>query len=348
MLNSNRDLFQKKKIIRFKTLLHLYHHPDDYKLNAIAIEVETNKSDITKCVNLLAEEGLVEKTGYRDIQLTDKGKYIASSYHRKYEMAHNSLKQRFDPEAAQWYAESLAMQFDEDEIVKIFSIGAYAKKLTDKLSSYQVLDGSKFCELIDNGSFAVQFTIDPIFNPMSHMHAQPDTVTVEKELAEFWRNRSKDNPERKKRRSDADKSEAFEEFLGVLIKKIQSIFFKRYLSYKETKSISMANQAFLHPAFCQIENKKGCLRLHRIVITERGMRGTILTCKASVVRYYDGNEFVDCPFDGDDVQIPLDHFKFTRYGDCLIGKQIMQFKAECDEADMPISVAEIVVVFYPI
>ena len=69
----NRDLFQKKKIIRFKTLLHLYHHPDDYKLNTIANEVETNKSDITKCVNLLTEDGLVKKIDYRDIKLPDKG-----------------------------------------------------------------------------------------------------------------------------------------------------------------------------------------------------------------------------------------------------------------------------------
>lgn len=356
MVNSYLELFQKKKIIRFKLLIHFYHDGENTQLKQVANEVNTNKSEVTKCVNALVEEGILEKVGYRATRLTEIGYLLASECHRKYQIAFVSLQSRFDEETSSAYAESLAMQFDDEEIIKIFSNGVSAEKITEKLTNHQKIDGREFCELIENGNFAVPFTIEPVFNPMSRMHNTFDERSLAKELADYWHGRSAGRTKRIAEKEKADehnnasseKKNPFVDFLEEIIKKAQSIFFRKYLEFKEEKSISMANKAFLHPAICKIENKKGCIKMHRIVITEKGMRGSVLTCKADIVRYFNGSEFIDCPFKGDDVEIPFEHFKFTRYGNCLIGKQMMQFKAECDVAEMPISIAELVIVFYPI
>lgn len=355
MTDSYKELFQKKKIIRFKVLMHILHYGDKTKFNKIAEEVESNKSEITKCVNTLVEEGLLKKVGYRSIQLTTRGMQLADEYHRKYQIALVSLQRYFDDDTAKSYAESLAMLFESDEIGKIFDAGFSMKKITQKMTNHQNLDGAEFCKLMESGSFTIPFTIDPVFNPKSTNRAS-GIHSVSEELADFWHERSKEMASERKSNPENEtvpdqptsKRTMFVEFLNEIIKKAQSIYFERYLQFRESKYVSMANRAFLHPGFCQITDSHGTIKLHRVVITEQGMRNTTLTCKAEIVRYYDGKEFVDCPFVDDDVSIPMDHIRFTRYGDTMIGKLLLQFKAECDVIDMPISIAELVLIFYPI
>ncbi len=350
MVDNYKDIFQKKKIIKFKLLLYYFHDDPNKKLKTVADEAGTTKSEITKGIAALVEDGLLEKGDARTTHLTESGRRFAEEYHRKYQIAESSLRRQFDKETAKEYAEKIAMQFDFDEIIKIFSIGAFSSKISDNLSEYQFLDGKQFCSLIGEGGFAVPFTIDPVFNPTSPIHHAPNSPAIEEELASFWRTRSKELATEKKtgRKTSKNAEGQFESFLKEIMEQAKALFFKRYLVYKENKNVSMADEAFLHPAFCQISDNSGYIKLHRITIKKKGMSGNVLTCKAEFLKYFNGIEFVECPFIGDDVEIPLEHFKFTRYGDCMIGKQLLQFKAECDVKDMPVSVAELVVVFYPI
>ena len=351
MVDNYKELFQKRKIIRFKLLLFFYHDDEKKKLKTVADEADTIKSEVTKAISSLIEEGLLERDETKTVHLTERGIIVADDYHRRYQLAEFALKRSFDADTAKTYAERIAMQFDADEISTIFSIGAYARKIDNNLSAYLTLDGKHFCELIKDGGFAVPFTIDSVFKPTSQMHKKPDAPSLEEELAAFWHTRSKELSEERKAAGQQKPSNTdgqFENFLKEIITKMKQIFFKKYLEYKEEKNISMADEGFLHPAYCQITDGKGYIKLHRIMIKKTGMRGSTLNCKAEFLKYFDGKEFIDCPFVGDDVEIPMDHFKFTRYGDCLIGKQLLQFKAECDVRDMPVSMAEIVVVFYPI
>ena len=357
MVDNYKDIFQKKKIIKFKLLLYYFHSQDGEKrkLKSVADEAETTKSEVTKGIAALVEEGLLEKDDSKNVHLTESGRRAAEEYHRNYQTAVFCLQKSFEPDMVKIYAEKIAMQFDTDEIMKIFSTGVFAKKYSDKLAEYHNLDGKLLCELLGNGNFTVPFKIDPVFNPTSPMYRKPDEPSLEAKLADFWRRRSKEVAEERKAGINTEdnnalpqeKSSDFERFFTEIVGETSRIFFQKYLNYKEIKNVSMADEAFIHPAICQISDHKGHIKLHRQTIKKTGMRGTTMTCKAEFLKYYNGEEFVECPFTGDDVDVPMEHFKFTRYGDVLIGKLLLQFKAECDVLDMPVSVAELVVSFYP-
>ena len=89
MVDNYRDLFQKKKIIKFKLLLYYFHSQDGEKrkLKSVADEAETTKSEITKGIAALVEEGLLEKDDSKNVYLTESGRRVAEEYHRNYQTA---------------------------------------------------------------------------------------------------------------------------------------------------------------------------------------------------------------------------------------------------------------------
>ena|GEM_PF-6604055 len=155
MVDNYRDLFQKKKIIKFKLLLYYFHsqYGEKRKLKSVDDDAETTKSEITKGIAALVGEGLLEKDDSKNVYLTESGRRAAEEYHRNYQTAVYCLQKSFEPDMVKIYAEKIAMQFDTDEIMKIFSTGVFAKKYSDKLAEYHNLDGKLLCELLGDGNF---------------------------------------------------------------------------------------------------------------------------------------------------------------------------------------------------
>ena len=164
MVDNYKDIFQKKKTIKFKLLLYYFHSQDGEKrkLKSVADEAGTTKSEITKGIAALVEEGLLERDDAKNVHLTEVGRKAAEEYHRNYQTAIFCLQKIFDPDTVKIYAERIAMQFEADEIMKIFSTGVFAKKSSEKLAGYQNLDGKHLCELIGDGNFTVPFKIDAV------------------------------------------------------------------------------------------------------------------------------------------------------------------------------------------
>ena len=106
-----------------------------------------------------------------------------------------------------------------------------------------------------------------------------------------------------------------------------------------TETYSMANRAFIRTPHVKIADGKGRLCLHRKVIHEKTVDGTLMEGQAKLVEYFDGEKFVDCPFNGDDVDIPLDCFHFCKVNGVYRGKLIMRFGCTVGQNHMPISAA---------
>ena len=61
--------------------------------------------------------------------------------------------------------------------------------------------------------------------------------------------------------------------------------------------------------------------------------------QARLVEFFNGEQFVECEFNGDNVDIPLDCFHFIKVNGAYRGKLIMRFACTVGERFMPISAA---------
>lgn len=292
----------KAEMIRWRVVL-AYYHEDKPKMVDIAKGNGLTKPEVTKAVQELEKEGILEKNGSKNISLTDTGYEIAQKYHRKYEIAYANLEDSFNNEAKVSQAAHMVAMTFPDEYFERRSVSNNAKALMKKLEGYFTFDGKQFCEAVEDGTYPISFTLLTVPHPFNrnsvptHSHGCESHEVINKEITA---------------EDLLDEDRAFKE------------------------RNSMANFGFVHPTVIKIKNDIGYLHLHRVLMAQRSMKtGEMMSGKANCVEYFDGTKFVKCQINGDDIEVPLEYFWFCRQENLMQGKLRMRFECTVNEVHMP-------------
>ena len=247
---------QKKEAIRVKLLLDYYHHSSDFKQTEISDLVNSTKSEVSNCVNTLLKEGYLEISEGRKKCLTTAGFALAEKYHHKYEMFHKIIQPLYpDEETAKVNALALTIVLSDDYInnFKVYS----ASKLAPLFKDIMDFTSSQFLESAEAGTYPVEFSVMTIPDADSFKQKSPPFAMLTPSREHF------DSSEEMKK--IPDKAKTGEELLS------QNDIWDFEIEH------SMADEAFLHPAFIRITDEGACLSLHRVLIRERGKQ--IRKCK---------------------------------------------------------------------
>ena len=291
--------------ICFKILMGIYHEGEKFQQSKLKGATDTSKSEISNCAIILQEEGLIEEAEGKKKRLTSKGYEKASELHQKYEISLTTARLwTQNEEEAVRYAEFITLNLPDEAFIK--NQNKTNVSLTKKFETFMNFRGKDLCKKAESGTYPIDIFIDKIVDAEEIYKKR----IIKQGAAEI------DEPDYSKMiltQEDVNNSVAAD-------------------------APSMSNYGFLHSTYIRISNGKGFLHLHRTHINrevDMGGRKIIMKCKAVRVEYYNGKEFVECPFVDDDVDVPLDHFNFVRRKDKYLGKLLMRFTSDTITPVMP-------------
>ena len=311
------DLNNKAHIC-FHLLLELYHTGNAFRQNDVVRKTGASRSEVSKCVIGMIEDGLLEQVGTRKKQLTEKGYLLASAYHNRYELALTYAKAIFrDEKTAAHHAEVMALMFAEPFF---HTKNLQRSSLTKKMAGYMEFDGALLCKTAASGIYPVSVSLMKILEASlpEGMHAGMGHPG-----AAMGHPAGMGHPAAKQKQEPLTQTEIYR-FVG-------------------REQHSMADEAFLHAATIQIQKGQGVLKLHCQTIRKPSMQdGRMMEGRAHTAEYFDGTEFVACEFQGDEVLIPLEHFNFNNICGQFLGKLVIRFTCTVGEQNMPLRPAVLI------
>lgn len=302
--------------ICFKILMGIYHEGENFQQSKLKGVTETSKSEISNCAKILQNEGFIEDAEGKKKHLTKKGYEKASELHQKYEIALTTTRiWTQNEEEAIRYAEFITLNLPDEAFSR--SVNKSNDGLTKKFETFMNFKGKDLCKKAESGTYPIDIFIDKIVD-----------------AEEIY----------KKRIIKQGAAEIDEPDYCQMMLTQQDVN-----NFVALEAPSMSNYGFLHSTYISISNGKGILHLHRTHINrevDMGGRKVTMQCKAVRVEYYNGKEFIECPFVDDDAEVPLDHFNFVRRSDRYVGKLLMRFTSDTITPVMPtkkIAVIEIAI-----
>lgn len=298
------DVVNRKALIRFKLLLNYYHNGEQARNADIVEKMCVAKSEVSACVTELMQCGYLENAGNRKKRLTDKGYILATEIHGKYELSLTLMREIFvdDEEKAIRNAEIMTITMT-NEVCDYLTNQKSHGILVDTMKRFTKFKGKILCEKAEPGIYQVEISFMKILDS--------NYIRLKKQA----KNTPEVNPEYKITDNDV---------------------------YAFVEEFSMADMAFVTPAYLHFDHGNGYLHLHRRMMREKSHDGYELEGKALSVAVFDGKEFVECPFSGDDVKIPVKYFYFIRSCGEIIGKATMRFMSDVVN-HMPPRVAKVII-----
>lgn len=328
-----KEVVNRKARIYFKLLMNWYHRKEKAKNTDIMEEIRTTKSEVSACVTDLVKQGYVKDIGGKKKQLTEMGFSIAEAYHQRFELAKTFTHTVYsDSKIADDMAEILALTQGE-EMFGIDVTKHVTSPLSEIMKEHMEFTGLELSKAVEKGIFKVNIQFLTIPDGKAKMRKIMRMFTVNQnnnseDMTQHFMHESMQS----NMHSQIGAMERFSDSDPLLCNNDIFTF---------TETYSMANRAFIRTPHIKIIDGKGRLCLHRKVIHEKTADGKLMEGQAKLVEYFDGERFVSCSFDGDDVDIPLDCFHFCKVNGTYHGKLIMRFGCTVGQNHMPISAAMI-------
>lgn len=327
-----KEVVNRKARIYLKLLLNLYHRKENAKNSDIMEQIKTTKTEVSACLTDLIKQGYVKNIGGKKKQLTEMGAVVAEEYHRRYENAKVMTNLVYtNPADVDEYAEILALT-QGDELFSIDTNKMLESPLSDIMKERLEFSGAELSQEVGKGIFKVNIQFLTIPDGKAKMRK---IMRLIKETQKHTENMSSEHP--------SDISKGHPHAHGMVMPDEQFSDSDPLLCnndiYAFVETYSMANSAFIRTPYVKIIEGKGRLCLHRKVIHEKTEDGMLMEGQARLVEFFNGEQFVECEFNGDNVDIPLDCFHFIKVNGAYRGKLIMRFACTVGERFMPISAA---------